>query len=252
MPIWDRFLTERDRRLFVAAGYGRRAGFGARPAVLVVDMNVRFVGDRPEPIEESVKRWRNSCGAEGWEAARHIAVLLEAAREKGLPVIYTTGQDPRTDGWDSGRWSDKNARRPEDWQGQTREIGNEIIALIAPRPGEIVIRKVKPSAFFGTALVSYLVDLQADSLLVCGATTSGCVRASVVDAFSYNYRVAIVEEGTIDRGEASHALSLFDLQQKYADVVTLAETLEFVRGLPDGIFDERMPVLRPRPELAAT
>lgn len=245
MPVWDRFLTERDRRVFAKAGYGRRAGFGARPVVLVVDLNYNFIGDRPEPIEESVKRWRNSCGEEGWEAAAKTAVLLEAARERGLPVIYSTGLDPRPDGWDSGRWTDKNTRRAED-RAPDRALGNTIAAPIAPAQHDIVIRKGKPSAFFGTLLTSYLVDLQADSILLCGATTSGCVRATAVDAFSYNYRVAVVEECVADRGQASHALSLFDLAQKYADVVTLEETLDRVRSLPAGLFDAQMPALRER------
>src|SRR5437588_1815938 len=114
MPVWDEFLTPRDRQVFGQAGYGTRAGFGQRPVVLVIDVNYNFVGDRPEPIEESVKRWRNSCGAEGWEAAGRIATLIEAARSRGVPIIYSTGNPPRADGFDSGRWSDKNARRAED------------------------------------------------------------------------------------------------------------------------------------------
>src|SRR5688572_15379233 len=133
MPVWDQFLTERDKRVFGAAGYGRRAGFGRRPVVLIVDVNYNFVGDKPEPIEESIKRWRNSCGEEGWVAMEHIRTLLAAARAKGIPAIYSTADEPREDGFDSGRWADKNSRRPEDgsaaWAG-----GNEIPDLIAPIP----------------------------------------------------------------------------------------------------------------------
>src|SRR5437762_10121803 len=114
MRVWDAFLSDRDRRIFGSAGYGKRAGFGQRPVVLVIDVNYNFVGDRPEPIEESIKHWRNSCGEEGWEAAGHIAQLLEAARAKGLPVIYSTGVDSRDDGFDRGRWADKNSRARED------------------------------------------------------------------------------------------------------------------------------------------
>ncbi len=80
MPVWEAYLSERDRRIFGSAGYGRHAGFGKRPVVLVIDANYNFVGDRPEPIEESVKRWRNSCGLEGWAAVACIARLVEAAR----------------------------------------------------------------------------------------------------------------------------------------------------------------------------
>lgn len=250
MPVWDQFLTPRDREVFGAAGYGRQAGFGRRPVVLVIDVNYNFVGDRPEPILESVKRWRNSCGEEGWTAMGHIRALLEAARPKGVPIIYSTGAELRPDNWDSGRWASKNARRDED-AGPNRVAGNEIPDLIAPRPEDIVIRKSKPSVFFGTLLAAYLIDLQADTIIACGTTTGGCVRATILDGFSYNYRMAVVEECTFDRGQASHAINLFDMQQKYADVVPLAETVAYLRELPEGLFDERMPALRQRPDLAA-
>jgi maleamate amidohydrolase len=243
--IWEQFLTERDKKVFDVSGYGRRGGFGERPVVLVIDVNYNFVGDRPEPIEESVRRWRNSGGQEGWDAADHIAVLLQAARRKGVPVLYSTGMPNRPDGFDRGRWRDKNARNAEDLTAERRE-GNTIIAPIAPRPQDIVIEKGKPSVFFGTLLASYLVDLQADSIIACGTTTSGCVRATVVDGFSLNFRMSVVEECTFDRGQASHAINLFDLQQKYADVVSLEQTLEFLGQLAEGLFDARMPILRER------
>ena len=245
VPVWDRFLTDRDRDVFVGAGYGKRAGWGERPVVLVVDVNYNFVGDRPEPIRESVKRWRNSCGEEGWQAAERIAALLDVARARRVPVMYSTGADTRPDGFERGRWRDKNARHAEDLTAH-RADGNTIIPPIAPRPEDIVIRKGKPSVFFGTLLASFLVDLQADSLLLCGTTTSGCVRATVVDAFSYNFRVSVIEECTFDRGQASHAINLFDMSQKYADVVSLDETLDYLRSLPEGLFDGRMPALRQR------
>jgi maleamate amidohydrolase len=245
MPVWDQFLTPRDRDVFARSGYGTLAGFGQRPVVLVIDVNYNFVGDRPEPIEESVKRWRSSCGEEGWQAAHRIAQLLDEARIRGVPVIYSTGTDARTDGFDRGRWLDKTSRGTEDWTNHQNK-GNTIIPPIRPRPEDIVIAKSKPSVFFGTLLTSYLVDLQADSIIACGTTTGGCVRATVVDGFSYNYRMAVVEECTFDRGQASHAINLFDMHQKYADVVPLEATLDYLRGLPDGLFDARMPILRQR------
>jgi maleamate amidohydrolase len=249
MPVWDQFLTPRDRRVFGGSGYGVRAGFGERPVVLVIDVNYNFVGDRPEPIEESVKRWRSSCGQEGWHAAAHIARLLDAARSKRIPVIYSTGVDARDDGFDRGRWLDKSSRATEDFTVH-RQNGNTIIPPIQPQPEDVVIAKSKPSVFFGTLLTSFLVDLQADSIVACGTTTGGCVRATVIDGFSYNYRMAVVEECTFDRGQASHAINLFDMHQKYADVVALDETLEFLCGLPDGLFDARMPILRQRRQSA--
>jgi maleamate amidohydrolase len=102
---------------------------------------------------------------------------------------------------------------------------------IAPSAQDIVIYKHKPSAFSGTPLSGFLNDLGADSLLVTGTTTSGCVRASVIDAFSNNYRVAVVEEGCFDRSQASHAINLCDMHAKYADVVTTEDALSYVDGL---------------------
>jgi len=100
-----------------------------------------------------------------------------------------------------------------------------------------VIFKQKPSGFFGTNLTSYLTLLGCDSLIVTGTTTSGCVRASVLDAFSLNYRITLAEEGCFDRSQASHAINLCDMNAKYADVVKTSEVLTFIDTLPGGMFD---------------
>ena len=181
--IWDKFLTERDKAVFAAGGFGARAGFGKRPALLVIDVNWAFCGERPEPILESIKRWRTSCGEESWVALEYIKSLIEAARAKRLPVIYTTGER-RADNWDAGSWRWKSTRGDEASGSVGEGIdGNEIVTMIAPGPRDIVIKKQKPSGFFGTNLASYLTLLGCDSVIVVGTTTSGCVRATVVDAF---------------------------------------------------------------------
>jgi maleamate amidohydrolase len=238
-PIWNRFLTERDKAVFAASGYGARAGFGHRPAVLVVDVNYNFTGDRSEPILESIKRWRNSCGEDGWAAIPALQTLIAAARAKRVPVIYSTGTR-RPDNWDAGGWAWKNARNAEDVVAptarDTNRDGNAIVAEIAPAPQDIVIEKLKPSVFLGTPLLGFLVDLKVDSLLIVGTTTSGCVRATVIDGFSHNFRCTVVEEGCFDRSQASHAINLCDMHAKYADVVKLDEVLAHLAGLPDGLF----------------
>ena len=241
-PIWNKFLTERDKAVFAAGGFGARAGFGKRPALLVIDVNWAFCGERPEPILQSVKRWRTSCGEDAWVALPFIKELIEGARNKGLPVIYTTG-DGRPDKWDRGSWGWKSSRGDEAGGGRNGPLdgpaldGNEIVQMIAPGPRDIVIKKQKPSGFFGSNLASFLTLLGADSVIVVGTTTSGCVRATVVDAFSLNYRVVLAEEGCFDRSEASHALSLCDMHAKYADVLPTAEILAYVDRLPEGLFD---------------
>ena len=127
--IWDKFLTERDKAVFAASGYGAHAGFGKRPALLVIDVNWAFCGERPEPILESIKRWRNSCGEESWVALEYIKSLIEAARAKGLPVIYTTGER-RSDNWDAGSWRWKSTRADETGGAVHDDVdGNQIWAL---------------------------------------------------------------------------------------------------------------------------
>jgi nicotinamidase-related amidase len=236
--VWDRFLTERDKAVFAAGGFGARAGFGKRPALLVIDVNWLFCGDKPEPILESIKRWRSSCGEESWVAVEYIRRLVEAARGKGIPVIYTTNGYRVGDNWDAGSWRWKNKRRDEDRARPTANMDpNEIVAPIAPGPRDILIVKQKPSGFFGTNLGAYLTLLGCDSVIVTGTTTSGCVRATVVDAFSNNYRVAVAEEGCFDRSQASHAINLCDMHAKYADVVKVDEVLAFFQSLPSGLFE---------------
>ncbi|MYZ49139.1 isochorismatase family protein [Propylenella binzhouense] len=234
--IWDSFLTERDKAVIAAAGYGARNGFGQRPALLVIDVTYGFTGDRPEPILESIRRFSNSSGAESWDAIGVIGRLAEACRAKRIPVIYSAGE-VRPDNWDACSWSWKNRRSEEAVAPAPQAFGhNDIVAEIAPAEQDIVIRKQKPSAFFGTQLASYLVYLGCDSVIVTGTTTSGCVRATVVDAFSFNFRSIVVEDGCFDRSQASHAVSLFDLDAKYADVLGSQEVLDYVGTLSDSLF----------------
>src|SRR3981081_3622786 len=181
-PIWNQFLTEREKTVFATSGYGARQGFGKRPALLVIDVNWAFCGDKPEPILESIKKWRNSCGQDAWTALPYIRSLLDKCRQKGVPVIYTTGVR-RDDNWDSGSWSWKNGRSGETSKPATNVDGNEIGAEFKPAPQDIVVLKQKPSGFFGSNMASYLTLLGCDSVIVTGTTTSGCVRATVIDAF---------------------------------------------------------------------
>ena len=235
-PIWDKFLTDRDKAVFAAGGFGARMGFGKRPALLVVDVNYAFCGERPAPILESIKLWPTSCGEEAWEGVHVIKPLIERARAKGIPIIYTTNRR-RADFWDSGSWSWKSTRQKERPRTAAVQDPNAIVREIAPGPKDVLIEKQKPSAFYGTPLQSYLTLLGCDSLLVTGATTSGCVRASVLDAFSANYRVAVVEDACFDRSQASHAVSLCDIHAKYADIVQSAEVLDFLATLPEGLYE---------------
>ena len=160
--VWDKFITEQDRLVWEASGYGARGGYGTRPAVIIVDVNYAFTGEKSMPILDSIKTWRNSCGSNGWDALPPTQKLLAAARAQHIPVFYSTGIDSRPDGFDRGGWAHKNNRAKEDLT-EVRKVagvrGNDIVKEIAPMPHEIVLEKLKPSAFHGTALMGYLTDL---------------------------------------------------------------------------------------------
>lgn len=237
MTIWDPFLSERDVELIELSGYGGRDGFGVCPALLVIDVTVNFCGEEREDILSSVRKWRRSCGDEAWNAIPAIQRLLAAARVADVPVIYSAGTDVPAKAVFSGRRADKNRRGAED-AAASQNGGNAVVAPIAPLAHEIMIRKTKPSAFFGTPLLSYLIDMKIDTLICCGGTTSGCVRATVVDAFSHNFRVGVVEEATFDRVPAAHAMSLFDIDLKYGDVVSLADAETYFVGFDKADADE--------------
>lgn len=229
--VWDDVLPEEDRQVFEAAGWGKDVGFGEKPVLLVVDVIYNFVGDVPEPILESIKRWRYSCGERGWEGVKHLERLIAAAREKQIPIVYT-GMDRRPDGFDQGAWNWKSYRSGEasDIKGS---LGNEIVKEIAPEPQDIYFVKDKPSAFHGTHLLDYLIYLGADTVITTGTTTSGCVRASAVDATQYNYRSIVPEECVWDRSMISHKVNLLDIQMKYGDVKKTDVVIEYFRSLPD-------------------
>src|SRR5918994_7445536 len=155
----------------------------------------------------------------------NIATLLAEFRRNGWPVLYPHVA-PKNKATDSGRLAQKVPAIME-----VAAKGYEFPTEIAPRDGDVLIPKKYPSAFFGTPLASHLIDLGADTLVVTGCTTSGCVRGSVVDAFAYNWRVLVPHDAVYDRSHASHAVNLFDMAAKYADVGTTDEILEKLRPL---------------------
>lgn len=226
MPIWDEILSDRDRRVIEASGQSARRGLGTRPVVFVVDAQEHFVGTRGD-VFESIKVYPTSVGQEAWDAVAHISRLISAARRLGIPVMYSkSGTKAGEEQFNSfaRKRTDSDTKKPPG--RPTLEI--PIVAEIAPLPGEVVIEKRYPSAFFGTSLMSFLFSLKADTLILVGFTTSGCLRATCVDAMSYNLNVGVVGEGCADRMQVSHKAALLDIETKYADVISTDEALSYL------------------------
>jgi len=224
MRPWDGIISAEEQRAYNAAGFGRPTGVGTRPALLIIDVQYRTVGTKPMPFWEAIKEFPTSCGDVAWAAVRNIQIILEEFRRRDWPVIYPhVPPKVRTEG---GRLADKVPAIMG-----VASHGYEFVAEIAPREGDILIPKKHPSAFFATPLTSHLIDLGVDTLIVTGCTTSGCVRGSVVDAFAFNFRALVAEDAVYDRSRVSHAVNLFDMASKYADVAPTREIIEKLRAI---------------------
>lgn len=215
---WEPFLTERDKQHLAQSPWGNRPprGFGEHPAVIVVDDYYGSIGTTREPLLESIKNWPASCGEEGWDAIDKTVGLLDAARAAAVPIIYLHGLD----GFGHSNLPPEQAAK-----------SNEIVAEIAPQPGDIVIQKSAASGFHGTPILFHLHKLHIDTLIVVGESTSGCVRATVVDGATYRYNMAVVGECCFDRTEASHWMNLFDMNQKYADVIDVETATRYFEAI---------------------
>jgi nicotinamidase-related amidase len=223
--VWDPFLTDQDRA-HVARRPVRHSGLGQTPALVLVDLYRSVFGDRPQPLLESIREWPASCGLAGWAALPNIRMALDAARSAGIVIVHVTSRG------DLPHW-----RHPPDEPVSVRAPSAsgpdpyEIVADVAPAEGEAILHKAAPSAFWGTPLLGYLNQCRVNTVLVVGEATSGCVRATVVDAASNRFRVAVLEECVFDRHEAAHAINLFDMEQKYADVIPLSEGVAYLGSL---------------------
>ena len=211
---WKDLIPPQDIELY--APYARETFVGPRAALLVIDLyDLAYRGGAGSPYELD-KTYPNSCGIFAHRAIEPTRRLIAAARTANLPIFYCT-QDVRPNNRPVGANSTRRALplpTPKDF---------EIYSAFAPAPQDVVIRKQRASAFQGTPLMSHLTLLGVRSLIVCGESTSGCVRASSVDAYSFGFHVSLIEECTYDRSEFIHKVNLFDLHHKYVDVMHLDE-----------------------------
>lgn len=210
---WDDILSEQDKAVIIAAGYDTRGAsafdsrsMGAKPALLVIDMQQLIVGD-DVPILQAVQGHPIAIGEAAHRAVERIAPFMERCRGIGLPVIYTRIMlkefDPHL----------------------------QIVEALRPHADDLVIDKHHPSAFFGTPLLNHLRGLGIDTVIVTGNSTSGCVRASVVDARQHGFHVIVPQELVFDRLEASHKVGLLDMWMKYASVLSSEEMQAYLEPL---------------------
>lgn len=213
---WDDIITDDIRRSY--ASYDRERRLGPRPALILIDFYKGMFEGGDRPVEDLLDTYPASCGQEAWRALPHAGRLLAAFRDAQLPVLFTTG---RTGPAPSATLRKRAGRQPAHY---------EIAPELAPRDGEPVIVKDRASAFFGTSLIARLVSRGVRTVVMGGATTSGCLRASAVDAYSNGFAVCIAEECCFDRNPLSHKVNLFDLHAKYADVMRLDDIFSQMRS----------------------
>lgn len=207
------------------AKYVREIFVGPSPALLAVDLYEKVYMGGPKPIVEVTKEYPHSCGEFAWAAIEPTKQLFAAARRAGIPVFYTTN-DARPDARprDPAKARQSNASAIDSSQYVIKKD-------FEPQDGDVVITKQWASSFFSTPLMAHFTQLGIRTVIVCGESTSGCVRATTVDARSHGLHVVLAEECCFDRSELSHKVSLFDLHHKYADVMKVAEIIEHLDQL---------------------
>jgi maleamate amidohydrolase len=210
-------MAEDKRSIYKRSGLGHRIGYGKRPALLVIDMQIGFTAPERSPLAGNL---------DAQVAA--INKLIPVARKNGVPIVFTVvGYDPKVPA-DGGLWPEKAPSLLE------LKLGSELVELdprIHRAPEDLLLVKKYASAFLGTPLAATLVTRGVDTVVVTGCTTSGCVRASVVDALSHGFRPIIPHEAVGDRAQEPHEANLFDMDSKYGDVVPLSDALAYFEEL---------------------
>ncbi len=221
MRDWMKLIPPEDLRNYRKGGFLGDMRPGKRAALIVVDVTMGFCGSEGLSLEDAIAQYPTACGPASWVAMPRIAGLIGLFRDLDLPIVYSLA-DLHDAQW-TGNATKSNA-------SLRREGFNDFPSVIAPRPQDWVMSKEKASAFFHTPLTIYLTRQGVDTLVFCGVSTSGCVRATVVDGLSNGYRTFVVDECCFDRSEFAHAANLFDMNAKYAAVISLDEARAMMRG----------------------
>jgi len=217
-----KLIPESERRLYEKAGFMGDLTPGRRSALIVVDVTMGFCGAEGLTLDEAVAQYSTACGPASWVAMPKIAKLIQTFREADLPIVYSLSDLA------SVPFTGKATKGTR--IGAPAPGFNDFPASIAPHEQDWVLAKTKASAFFQTPLPAYLIKSGVDTLVICGVSTSGCVRASVVDGFSHGFKTFVVDECCFDRSEFAHAANLFDMNAKYASVIALDEAQRMFAG----------------------
>src|SRR3954469_23236832 len=204
--------------------YEREVFVGPAPALLAIDLYELSYQGGAKPVSELVKTYPSSCGEHAFAAIEPTRRLFAAARAADLPVFYST-MDTRADSLPTKVTATKRRKIPTD------PAVYAIRSAFRPQVGDVVITKQRASVFYGTPLSAHLTQLGVRSLVICGESTSGCVRATAVDAYSHGFHVTLVEECCFDRSAISHKVNLFDMHHKYTDVMHLNEVIAHLDGM---------------------
>jgi len=221
MRDWMKRIPPEDLSNYGRGGFFANMQPGRRAALIVVDVTMGFCGSEGLDLTQAIDEYPTACGPASWVAMPRIAQLINVFRRLDLPIVYSLAD------LNDARWTG-NATKSN---ASLRKPGfNDFPSAIAPRDQDWVLAKEKASAFFHTPLTIYLTRQNVDTLFFCGVSTSGCVRASVVDGFSNGYRTFVIDECCFDRSEFAHAANLFDMNAKYAAVISLAEAEALLGG----------------------
>jgi maleamate amidohydrolase len=223
--FWGDLLIGDDKEVLRQGGFGKPRGLGERPALLVIDPQMNYMGDRV-PILDQLKEFPTGCGEKSWQALENSLPVLSKFREAKLPVIFSRNVAKYLS---FDNFATKSTRDRSNYvEGHPY---TELVPEVNLQPNEFVVDKGYASVFQGTPLVNYLNRLKVDTLIVCGGVTSGCVRSTVVDAASLNYHVAVLYDCVFDRVELSHRVGLLDMWMKYADLINTQDALHYIEGM---------------------
>jgi nicotinamidase-related amidase len=211
-------IPESELATYRRAGFLRQLELGHRTALVVVDVTLGFTGREGLTLDQAIEEFPTACGPSSWEAMPQIARLIQQFRARGMPIVYT-----RSD-IESQRFTGRATKSKR--EGKVAPGFGDFPADIAPRDGEWVFEKTKASAFFRTPLSIYLTRERIDSVVICGVSTSGCVRATAVDSCSSGFDTFVIEDACFDRSWFAHCSNLFDMSAKYAEVLSVRELEE--------------------------